>query len=120
MSNYKNDLGIRTTELGKKSIKLANNLPRNVITNPLISQFIRAATSVGANYCEADESESDRDLIHKLRICQKELKELKHWLQIIVVAVPEAKLEARIFWQEVIELSKIFSTIITKIQKRIK
>ena len=46
-------------------------------------QFIRSATSIGANVREAQNSESKNDFIHKMKIAAKELDETKYWLQII-------------------------------------
>jgi len=37
--------------------------------SPLISQIVRAATSIGANYMEADGAESKKDFQHKISIC---------------------------------------------------
>jgi four helix bundle protein len=41
----------------ERVIDFALIVERNPVTTPLISQLIRAATSVGANYCEADDAE---------------------------------------------------------------
>jgi len=49
----------------KNVIEFAKNIPKTSITLPLISQLIKSATSVGANYCEADCAESKKDFEHK-------------------------------------------------------
>ena len=48
-----------------------------------------ASTSIGANYCEANDSESKKDFRHKIGLCRKESRETKHWLRMLVAAVPE-------------------------------
>ena len=53
-------------------IELCKKIPKNVITNPIINQLIKCATSIGANYCEADDAESKKDFKHKIGICKKE------------------------------------------------
>ena len=68
-----------------------------------------SGTSMGSNYCEADDAESSKDFIHKIGICKKEARETKHWLRMIAVAVPELKEEARVLWQEAKELHLIFN-----------
>ncbi|MCK5084817.1 MAG: four helix bundle protein, partial [Candidatus Pacebacteria bacterium] len=81
MSNNKNnnfDLEERTAEFGENIIKFAKKIPKNTITIPIITQLIKAGTSVGANYCEADGAESKKDFEHKMGICKKEAKETKH------------------------------------------
>ena len=66
------DLEERTGKFGENIIQFAEKIPKNVITLPLIAQLVRAGTSVGANYCEADDAESRKDFRHKIGICKKE------------------------------------------------
>ena len=58
MTKNKYDLEERTAKFGGEIIKFAKIIPKNSITRPLIIQLIKAGTSVGANYCEADDAES--------------------------------------------------------------
>jgi len=116
--NKKYDLEERTAKFGEEIIKFANKISKNVITLPLVSQLVKAGTSVGANYCEADDAESRKDFQHKIGICKKEAKETKHWLRMIVVAVPELKEEARKYWKEAQELNLIFNAIVKSTNKR--
>ena len=81
----------------------------------MISQLIKSSTSVGANYCEADDAESKKDFKHKISICKKEARETKHWLRMIAVAIPELKDGSRKLWQEAKELNLIFNAIVNKI-----
>jgi four helix bundle protein len=74
--------------------------------------LIRSGTSVGANYCEADDAESKNDFKHKIGICKKEARESKHWLRMIVTAIPELRDDAAVLWQEAKELNLIFNAII--------
>src|SRR3990167_73769 len=114
MSNNKiskYDLEERTAKFGEDILEFAKKISQNLITAPLISQLVRAGTSIGSNYCEADCAESKKDFEHKLGICKKESKESKHWLRMISIAVPELKDEAIILWREANELNLIFSSI---------
>ena len=106
------DLEERTAAFGNSVILLAKNVPLTPITRPLVSQLVRSATSVGANYCEADDAESRADFQHKIGICKKEAREAKHWLRMLVTAVPESKEPARKLWQEAKELNLIFNAIV--------
>src|SRR4030042_3937405 len=105
------DLEERTAALGEAIIKFVKNLPQNAITCPLITQLVKSGTSVGANYCEADDAESKMDFKHKIGICKKESRETKHWFRMIAVAVLGLKEEARKLWQEAKELNLIFNSI---------
>jgi len=79
------------------------------VTVPLITQLVKAGTSVGANYQEADNAVSKRDFRNRIGICRKESAETKYWLRMIVVAEPSLKEAARPPWQEAKELNLIFA-----------
>lgn len=113
----KYDLEERTAKFGEEIIKFAKKIPENSVTRPLIPQLVKAGTSIGANYCEADDAESKRDFNHKIGICKKEARETKYWLRMIVVAVPALKEEARKLWTEAKELNLIFNAIIRSSKK---
>lgn len=106
------DLEERTARFGENIIVFCKKIPRNFATLPIINQLIRAATSIGANYCEADDAESRKDFKHKIGICKKESRESKYWLRMITIAYPECKEEARIYWKEAKELNLIFNAIV--------
>ncbi len=105
------DLEERTAKFGEEIIEFAKTLERNEINRPLIGQLVRAGTSIGANYMEADGAESKKDFHHKIGICKKEAKETKHWLRMIRKANPHKTVECGKFWQEAHELTLIFSSI---------
>lgn len=98
ISKKKYDLEERTAKFGEEIIKFARKIPKNSVTLPLISQLVKAGTSVGANYCEADDAESRKDFQHKIGICKKEARETKYWLRMIAIATPEIKEEVKDLW----------------------
>lgn len=114
LNNY--DLEERTTVFSEKLIDLYKKCPKTVITIPLIDQGLRAGTSIGANYCEANGASSKKDFKNKIFICKKEGKETMYWLRLIAKALDEEKLkdECRKLWQEAKELTLIFSKIAAK------
>ena len=108
----KYDLAERTACFGEDIIDFLKTLPSNPINRPLISQLIRSATSVGANYMEADCADSKKDFRHKIVICKKEAKETLHWLRMIARAEHNKKEVCRKFYKEAHELVLIFSAIL--------
>jgi four helix bundle protein len=106
------DLEERTAEFGEAIIGFAKTLPRDIINSQLISQIVRAATSIGANYMEADGAESKKDFHHRISICKRESKEAKHWLRMIVKANPHSRDEYQRLSREAQELTLIFSAIL--------
>ena len=109
------DLKIRTEKFGKVVILTAQTLANTPTNRPLIQQLVRSATSVGANYMEADGAESKKDFRHKISICKKEAKESMHWLRMILFANPQNEEVIRRIWKEAHELALIFSSITNKL-----
>lgn len=117
MSNDKNkkfDLEDRTAIFGEEIIDFCKQVKETNINRIIISQLIKAVTSIGANYCEADCAETRKDFEHKLGICKKESRETKHWLRMLARTEPEYKEKIRNFWKEANELNLIFLTIVKK------
>ncbi len=102
------DLEERTARFGEAVIDFCLTLTANPVMSPLISQLVRAGTSIGANYCEADDAESRKDFRHKIGLCKKEARETKFWLRMIAKASPQCKAGARSLWREAKELHLIF------------
>lgn len=105
------DLEDRTTVFGKDIIELVKDMPKSVVTRPIISQLVKCGTSVGANYCEADDAESGRDFRHKIGICKKEARESKYFLVLAAKAVPKMKDRILRLRREAKELNLIFNKI---------
>ena len=115
MKDKKYDLEDRTAKFGEDIIRFCASLSNGPITNPLITQLVKAGKSIGANYCEADDAVSKRDFKNKIGTCKKESRETKHFLRMIIAAVPEMKNEAEPLWQEAKELNPIFNKIYQKV-----
>ncbi len=105
------DLEERTALFGEAIVRFAKRIPQNPVNNRLISQLVGAGTSVGANYCEADDGVSKKDFKSKIGICRKEAREAKFFLRMIAIAEDSLKPEARKLWQEAKELHLIFCAI---------
>ena len=105
------DLEERTARFGEEIIDFVNIIPQIAVTRPLIEQLVGCGTSVGANYCEADDAVSKKEFRLRCGTCKKEARETKHFLRMIVRAIPELKSQARPLWQEAKELHLIFAKI---------
>lgn len=114
LPNKKYDLEDRTLEFSKKVIRLSSKLLKNTINFKLVDQLVRSATSIGANYREANDALSKKDFIHRLRISRKEAKETIYWLTLLLEANPMSKKEIEPLIKESEELRNILSSIINK------
>jgi len=69
---------------------------------------------MGANYREANETETKKDFKFRIRICRKEGKETIYWLNLIIEANLEFRQKIEPLLQETTELVKIFAAILNK------
>jgi four helix bundle protein len=109
------DLEQRTFDFAKQVRLFIRQIPKTVANVEDIRQLVRASGSVGANYIEANESLSKKDFLMRIKICRKEAKEGRYWLQLID-AGHESKIEKlRLeLVQEATELTSIFGAIFRK------
>ena len=112
------DLEERTALFGEAVIRFCKALPHTVITEPLIRQIVKSATSVGANYCEADDAVSKKEFLQKIGTCKKEARETKHWCRMIAAAEAAHADKARDLWREAHELHLIFARIYRKVSTK--
>jgi four helix bundle protein len=115
----KNDLEERTAKFGESVIELCKKLTPTIINKPIINQILRSATSVGANYMEANGASSRRDFANKIFICKKEAQETKHWLRMLSKTEENIEItqKLRLIWQECQELTMIFQKITNSLRK---
>ena len=71
----KYDLQQRLIEFSSSILDLSEKLPQHYAGIYLAKQIIRSGISPALNYGEAQAAESRVDFIHKMRLCQKELRE---------------------------------------------
>jgi len=114
------DLEARTKEFAKNMIEFIARIKIVDINRNIISQLLRSATSVGANYCEANAASSKSDFRNKIFICRKEIQETKYWIELLAKVQPLEKEQLRKFWQEAHELTLIFNRISTSLKTKIK
>jgi four helix bundle protein len=120
MTNYKvqtktYDLEERTLNFAKKINKLCTRLSKNLVNSKLISQIVRSAGSVGANYLEANDSLGKKDFIHRLKISRKETKETIYWLKLLEDNNKNVSNDFKRLIDEAIEIRSILSAIINKV-----
>lgn len=107
------DFEERLILFAQEIIKLCKSINQTAIVKPLIDQLIRAGTSIGANYCEANNASSRNDFRAKIFICKKEAQETKYWLRLIKPFEPVGSDRASKLLNECHEFSLIFQKIIS-------
>jgi four helix bundle protein len=113
-SRHPFDLEERTAKFGEAVIRFCKKVPHAPENNRLIDQLVGCSTSVGANYCEANEGVSKKDFKCTIGRCVKEAKETKFFLRMVAASEPKLADEARELYREAKELHLIFASIFRK------
>jgi len=83
---------------------------------PLLKQFLRSGTSIGANITEAQGAITKKDFINKLHIALKEARETEYWLELLK-AVDSISLDE---FESINSDSKEILKLLTSILKKLK
>ena len=110
------DLELRTKRFALAIIRFAASLPRRREVDVLARQLLRSATSIGANYREANRGVSRADFANKIGTVQKEAAETQYWLELLIESEFAKNADATTLCKESSELLAIF----TAIGKRLK
>ena len=112
----KYDLEERTEIFSLRVRDLCKQLKPDIINREYISQLIRSAGSVAANYIEANDKLGEKDLRFRIRISKKEAKESILWLKhILTYGSTELENERLLLLKEADELMKILAAILRKL-----
>jgi len=117
-SSNKYDLEERVILFSQFLLETLKIVQIDYISRPIVDQLIRSGTSIGANYCEANNAASKKDFRNKIYISKKEAQETKYWLRLLADCCPEKKESIRKLWKETHELTCIFQKIINSLEKR--
>ncbi len=78
------DLENRTKRFALDVIRCCSDLPRDRAADVLARQLLRSATSIGANYREANRGVSRADFGNKIGTVQKEASETQYWIELLL------------------------------------
>ena len=112
-NSNKYDLEERTLRFAKRIKNYVKKLAKTITNIEIGKQLFRSGGSVGANYIEANESLSRKDFIMRIKICRKEAKESRFWIDLSEPQNVE-DLEKRMLIIEATELMRIFGAILEK------
>ena len=107
----KQELEERTKRFASRIIAFVASLPRGRIGDVVGYQLLKAGTSVGANYREANRAESRKDFIHKIAVVEKESSESHYWLELVNESNLGALTERKWLLNEAGELLAIFTSV---------
>jgi four helix bundle protein len=105
------DLEERTYVFAKRIRDYVKKFSRTISNIEYGKQLIRSSGSTAANYIEANESLSKKDFVMRIKICRKEVKESRLWINLAEPS-KEQEPEQKALIQEATELMKIFGKIL--------
>jgi len=109
------DLEERTALFAERVRNFCLKLPKNAADAVYIPQLLRAGSSPGANYIEANESIGDKDFKMKIKTCRRESKESGYWRRLIITDGSQEQENERVYLrQEAKEFVLIFNAILKK------
>lgn len=104
----------RTIDFSVSVVKICGPFIKELTLRSMVDQVIRSATSIGANYAEANNASSKTDFRSKIFISKKEAGETRYWLKILFELTGDNNLKP--LQQEALELNLIFQKIISSIK----
>jgi len=111
------DLEQRTKRFALAAIKLVGSLPRSAASDVLGRQLLRSATSIGANYREANRAVSRPNFTNKIGTVQKEAAETQYWLELVIESGISKGLNSTDLHSESTELLAVFTAIGRKLKE---
>jgi four helix bundle protein len=105
------DLERRTKQFAVRVIDFVSKLPRSMTGDVLTRQLLRSATSIGANYREANRGVSRADFSNKIGTVQKEAAETQYWIELLTESRIGGEDTVLALLKESTELPAIFTTI---------
>ena len=109
-------LELRTREFAVCVFRFLDALPHSASSKVISNQLGKSASSVGANYREANRAESRDDFIHKVTIALKESAESVYWLEILGDLRPDDLMVGELK-AESVELRNLLQSILVSTRK---
>src|SRR3989339_1529962 len=118
-AKFKNEFKKRLYNWVLRLIKFIGSLPKDIVCEIMGKQLLRSATSILANYIEANSASSKKDFINFFTHALKSANESKVWIALLRDTCKTTTKEIQWLLSELIEISNIIaSSILTLKGKR--
>ena len=114
------DLRLRTRRFATRVMRLGDSLPHSRSANVVAYQLIKAGSSVGAHYREAQRCRSNAEFVSKLEGALMELEEAAYWMEIVTDLEMVAATKMSALRQEADELTAMLTAAVRKLKRRAK
>lgn len=110
----------KTEAFAIRSVRLYRYLTLQKREHVLSKQFLRSATSIGANVREAGNAQSKKDFLSKLNIALKEAGETQYWLELLFKGEIISGKEFDSIYPEITEIAKILAASVKTVKQSLK
>ena len=115
-NEFREEFKKRLTCYSLDVISFIEQLPRTTTAIILGKQLLRSATSVGANYFEAQAGNSRKDFVNFLTIALKSANESEYWFILFIQSNIGTKEKAAKLRTETVELAKMLGSIVKSLR----
>ena len=109
-----NILLVKTDALTNRIIKMVKYLRTKHVESSIVTQVLRAGTSIGANIAESQNAQSRADFVNKLSIALKEADETVYWIDKLLIMEGLTEKEHRSIMSDTKEVIYMLTAIIKK------
>ena len=115
----------RKCDLGKsfafsvRAVRAYQHLASEKKEYVLSKQFLRSATSIGANVHEANNAQSKKDFISKMYISYKEATETEYWIKLLTETEYFTEAEGSSLLTDCVELKQILTAILKSAKRSV-
>lgn len=117
---FKNEFKKRLYNFVLRTIKFIDKLPKDSVCYVIGKQLLRSATSILANYIEANSASSKRDFTNFFTHSLKSANESKVWFALLRDTNKGDRKENEHLLKELVEISKIIATSIITLKGKNK
>lgn len=114
----KYDLEWRLVKFSKEILRTVKKITITQMNSNIINQLLRSATSIWANYHEANWASSKKDFRNKIYICRKEAQETYYRLDLLLDIEEIYNEELKALFKEAKELILIFNKISSSLKDK--
>jgi four helix bundle protein len=100
-------------------INFIDSLPKELSTTILARQLLRSATSIGANFVEAQAAPSRKDFANFMSIALKSANETQYWFELFGQAKKGDPKKIMSLQAETVEFSNLLGSIVKSLRAKI-
>lgn len=115
--DFRESLEERTARYAVEVFKYLRELPYDVSVKVIAHQLGKSASSIGANYHEANRAESRDDFAHKVAIAVKEANESCYWFKVLTGLCGNSE-RLEVLAKETHELRNLLQSILKSARSR--